>query len=309
MSGECEQFNVFIIGAQKAASSSLHFLLLEHDEVCSQKDELSIFEDPFYSRKAVDDVFDEHRKASSDAAIYLLKRPNLLCTDYVPSRIHAYNPKAQLVCILRDPASRAISSILHYMKSGVLPIQPIDEAIELIFFGERGDCVLSDIQNSVREYGMYGKYLNEWFKYFAREQFLFMEQEEMRDMDMAFERACTFLSIKRVDSLPALNSSQGKVAVNSVARLKLSAIIARCCRRSVGESMYTQWRSPQLLFRSSAHALTLFDRIVMQRLVKKSPSLEPSAEMLSRLRAYYSSDLMKCEKLTGLDLSNWKIKD
>ena len=299
-----QQFNAFIIGAQKAASSSLHFLLLEHAEVCARKDELPVFEDPFYSEAVVAETFDEHRRVNDEAAVYLLKRPNLLCTEYIPSRIHAYNPNAKLICILRDPASRAVSSILHYMKSGLLPVQPIDAAIESVFFTKIRDEFV-EIQNSVREYGLYGKHLDQWLQYFPKEQFLFLKQEEMRDLDHAFGRACDFLSIAHMDVLPVLNAAQGKVAVNSITRLKISAIVAKWLRQPVGKSMYTEWRCPPFLFRGLAHAFTLFDRVVLAKLVKPSGSLLPSSKMLSRLREYYAADLCQCEQLSGLDLNAW----
>jgi hypothetical protein len=299
------QFNVFIIGAQKAASSTLHFALMQHPKVCSKQDELAIFEDPFYSKAVVDQTLNQHLRAGEVADLYLLKRPNLLCTDYVPKRLHEYNPQAKLICILREPASRAVSAILHYMKSGLLPVEPIDQAMELVFF-TKDSSKFSRIRKLVFEFGMYGKYLKQWLNYFPREQFLFLKQEEMRDLDQAFGRTCDFLDIDRISSLPNLNSAQGKVAVNSLSRLRLTAAVAKSLRRPIGESVYTEWRAPQLLCRSLAHGFTLLDRAVLSKLAKPSDCLVPSPEILARVREFYAADVGQCEELSGLDLSNWQ---
>jgi hypothetical protein len=299
-----QQFNAFIIGAQKAASSSLHFLLLEHAEVCARKDELPVFEDPFYSEAVVAETFDEHRTVNDSASVYLLKRPNLLCTGYIPSRVHAYNPDTKLICILRDPASRAVSSILHYMKSGLLPVQSMNAAIDsIVFRNEVSDY--GKVETTVLEYGLYGKHLENWLSFFKREQFLFLKQEEMRDLDESFTRVCDFLAIQRMEELPSLSSTQGKVAVNSMLRLRLSSMVAKAFRKSVGKSMYTEWRFPSPVFRGLAHLFTVLDRVVLAKLSKPSECLKPSSEMLSRLREYYAVDLHHCEELTGLDLSAW----
>ena len=152
MDGNSNRFNAFIIGAQKAASSSLHFLLIGHPEVCSERDELSVFEDPFYSEGNVAEVLERHRRIKSNADIYLLKRPNLLCVRTAPDRIFDHNADAKLICILREPASRAVSAIVHYMKSGLLPVMSMDEALNYVFFAELRDP--PEIVKMVREYGM-----------------------------------------------------------------------------------------------------------------------------------------------------------
>jgi hypothetical protein len=299
-----QQFNAFIIGAQKAASSSLHFSLLSHPQVASKRDEITVFEDPFYSMDSVGRELREHVEMNPNARAVMLKRPNLLCDPLAPQRLFQHNSDGRLICIFRDPSARAVSAIIHYMKSGLLPVCSVDEAIQRIFVNEEQN--LTEVEYTIREYGFYGKYIEGWLSAFKADQFLFLKQGELRDLETCYRKVCSFLGIEDTLSLPPMNDSKTKATINSMSRLRLHHGIWRVLRKNVAGSIFTKWRRPVVFFRAMAHLFTIVDRSLLANWCSPSTELKASTEKLQFLRVFYAQDVALCASRTGLDLRDWK---
>ena len=110
--------NTFIVGAPKAGTTSLHYYLSQHEDVC-----MSTIKEPnyfsfeevsslFYNATSVSDskayhkLFKEEKKIIGEASVSYLFYEN------IPNRILEYNPKANIIIMLRNPLDRAIS---HYL--------------------------------------------------------------------------------------------------------------------------------------------------------------------------------------------------
>lgn len=109
--------NLFVIGAQKSGTTSLHTYLNRHPDVfMSDPKEPGYFtpEQTYYPRDldwylSLFDGAGESRYVGESSTHYT-KKPDL---EGVPERIAAFSPKPRLLYVMRDPVRRAISHYWH----------------------------------------------------------------------------------------------------------------------------------------------------------------------------------------------------
>jgi hypothetical protein len=112
--------NLIIIGAQKCATTSLHYYLSLHPQVAMAREkELDFFILECNWHKGVEWYRSQftgpgliHGEASPRYTAYPL-------LDGVPERMHAVVPDAKLIYIVRDPIERIISSYVHSYAYGL----------------------------------------------------------------------------------------------------------------------------------------------------------------------------------------------
>jgi len=119
-----------IIGAMKCGTTSLHYYLAQHPEVCMpQKKETDFFIAQInYGRGPAwyESLFAHPAKACGEAS------PNYAKTWHfpgVPERMHALLPEARLIYVVRDPVERMVSQYKHFYASG-LEHRPLNAALE-----------------------------------------------------------------------------------------------------------------------------------------------------------------------------------
>ena len=113
--------NLFVIGAMKSGTSSLCAHLAEHPAVfMSPVKEPEHFSRPENFLRRQRHYLRLFRRASNE--VYLgegsteyTKRPTY---DGVAERIHAFNPEARLVYVMRDPFQRLVSHYRHQVRKG-----------------------------------------------------------------------------------------------------------------------------------------------------------------------------------------------
>jgi hypothetical protein len=167
-----------IVGVQKAATSTLHTMLVKHRHIArARAKELHFFDDerldwsaPDYSAYAAERTTPEQRIAGDATPSYLLW-PDAL------TRMHRYDPAMRLVASFRDPIERAFSQ--WSMERKRLADWPtFSEAIDRF-----GDLSLLDgfpagrTSREVRRTtmvarGLYGRQLERGLGVFPREQWL-----------------------------------------------------------------------------------------------------------------------------------------
>lgn len=161
--------NMAVIGAQKAGSTALQNAIARHPEIRLPSSEEPYFEredlplgkaDPYFRRK--------YGRSFGRAPITGVKRPNYLASEKAPSRLQQYNPNTKLIVVLRDPVSRAISSYLHSVRLGFLPVEEVNVGLTKVF---NGDYDRHSVHaRETREFGLYAQCLMRWKRYFPQEQ-------------------------------------------------------------------------------------------------------------------------------------------
>ncbi|HEX7049631.1 MAG TPA: sulfotransferase [Longimicrobiales bacterium] len=112
--------NLFIIGAAKSGTTSLHYYLDAHPEVC-----MSSVKEPGYFVPEItafpkDEAWYRGLFAGADGAKVIGESSThyskLPIYQGVPERIARFNPDARFIYLMRDPIDRAISQYWHHVK-------------------------------------------------------------------------------------------------------------------------------------------------------------------------------------------------
>jgi hypothetical protein len=286
--------NFFIIGAQKAGTTSLYYYLNQHPQVyMSPVKEPHFFEGMHADFKRpgrrvapvtdlrdyqalFDGVSDEHAIGEASASyLYSPKAPNL---------IQRTIPDAKIIAILRNPAERAYSNFVHLVQVGREPLASFAEALEA------EEQRMRDNWGSnwyYKQKGFYYAQVKRYLETFGQEHVRIWLFEDLRDEPFGMMR----------DLFQFLDVDEGFVPDMSVEH-NLSGLPRN-------ESLYT-WarklsaRHPVLVDRFFPAGLR---RYVKRRIVAKPP-LFP-AELRRQLIYTYREDVLKLQELIGRDLSPW----
>jgi hypothetical protein len=190
-----------IVGAEKAGTTFLSKTLRQSSEVYIPERETRHFRNPFYpEREKLDDIF-----AGKEGVKLGIKHPSYLGREEVPERIHQHNPAVKLIVILRNPVERAISSYLHYINHGQIPLVHPNEGLQTLFDLRRDVPKYNDIL----EFGLYFKYIRLYLTHFNRENMLILEFEDFFKGDVPFSRVTDFLGIAPIASVPRKPVNEG----------------------------------------------------------------------------------------------------
>jgi len=159
--------NLFIIGAMKSGTSSLHSYLSTHPEIfmCEPKEPAYFVLEEGWSRgeawyRSLFEAAGDARIIGESSTSYS-KRPTY---DGVVERIAAFSPDARFIYIMRDPVERTISQYWHMVR----------------WHGEARD-MLSAIRSSCeyRDNSHYAMQLQPYFARFGRDRVLCLTFEAM----------------------------------------------------------------------------------------------------------------------------------
>jgi hypothetical protein len=289
----------FVIGAQKAGSTYLLECLNDHPQIFMPEQEVAFFEDSLYAEDRIED-FEKHFVPARPGQVVGVKRPNLLGHPECPERLKRHMPDLKIVAILRHPIERAISGYFHYMKTGLLPIVPVEVGLPKILRGEYKEFPRAQ---DVLEFGLYGKQLQHYEKYFPRENILVMLLEDMKhDAQGQLAQLYGFLGVA-TDFHPASFDSRPMKAPYSITRLRLWDLLDRHTRSWSPDGKYFVRHRGMLKSPLVAVNNTL-DRLLWSRLFAADrPQLSP--ELKQQLIAYYAQDAKCLERWLGKKLTGW----
>lgn len=166
---------VYLIGAQKAGTTTLAYLLSQHPHICVAKSK----EPHYFTGNSARNLawyqkqFPNHENICVDASTsysfaplssnnsYMAKK----CFHNIPQRIHFLNPNAKFIYLLREPIARTYSGYWHSFNTG-REHRSFLEAIN-------NDHFYLDVSN------YYGQ-LTLWLEYFPLESFLFLLFEDLK---------------------------------------------------------------------------------------------------------------------------------
>ena len=164
--------NLFIIGAMKSGTTSLHNYLNEHPQIfmCEPKEPGYFVEEISWEKG--EEWYNNLFKGGQDQLIlgesstHYTKRPTF---DRVAEKIYNYNPDAKFIYQLRDPVERAISQYWHNVRD----LEYVGETRQMI------DAVRQD-----QEYILFSDYayqLEPYIDIFGKERIYVQTFEKMRD--------------------------------------------------------------------------------------------------------------------------------
>ena len=108
---------IYIVGAQKAGTSSLHAFLEAHSDIVGAKGKEAHFFDLDIAYAKGLTYYYSYFSTHSLSKFALDSTPSYLYDHKVPCRIHGFQPKAKIIILLREPVSRAFSAYNMYKQA------------------------------------------------------------------------------------------------------------------------------------------------------------------------------------------------
>lgn len=174
------KINTFIIGAQKAGTTSLYDWLGQHPDILAPQEikDYHFFSDNALYKKG-ETYFEDFYK-SSNVPVRLHSAVNYLYFDTkCAERLHKYNPNSKLIICLRNPVDRAVSAF-KYFKRTLREPHTFSEALNKELNNEL-QTHQELANNTYIAHGMYYKQIQFYLNYFNRDQIFFVFFEELTD--------------------------------------------------------------------------------------------------------------------------------
>ncbi len=170
--------NTFLVGIQKAGTTTLDAWLSQHPEIYCYD---SLKDVHLFGRfKSMDEIMDRMAKetpAYKGQPIVLQSAVNYIFYPFFMEAIAKHAPGARLIVILRNPVDRAISSY-YYFKKMLREKRGIEQA--LLYEPQSGFGFSPDNSDfTYIEHGFYHKQITDALKYFSREQLLVVDYSDL----------------------------------------------------------------------------------------------------------------------------------
>ncbi|HBL11495.1 MAG TPA: hypothetical protein DD379_08830 [Cyanobacteria bacterium UBA11162] len=268
-----------IIGAHKAATTSLHYYLKQHPQVylIPNKGEDILTQRKIKSIEDADKYLEQYKDATNEIALGEVSSV-YLHADGVAQRIKHLFPDVKIIAVLRNPADRAYSHACFKKKYSRKELKELQSK-------------LLELTNFI-EPGYYYAHLTNYFKLFPREQIKIMLYDELVSRpDYFIKELFTFIGVDpNFEVQRDRIYHKGKLKPNLVTRLTLQLL-----RSNQQLKHFFQF----ILKRILPQLKQLIDQIV-------EPPIPPlSVQARRKLIKIYQNDIVQLQELTGLDCSHW----
>lgn len=292
--------DLFVIGAGRAGTTSLHHYLRQHPAIF-----LPATKAPSYFYCAGDSIASapaRHREtrthfvcdAEQYARLFATARPDQLLGDVspaylasveVPARIAAVAPSARLVAILRDPAERVRARFEGRRRDGLERRATLAEIVGAEIDDEPWP---DDTGGTYVASGFVSHVLSRYLDHFDRSQILMLTTEDLAaDAASVVSEIVSFIGVdpsEPIDTTVAYNRSGGPIANPIIRRLWTGSVGLRTALRPV---VPEAWRTAAFNFA-----------------VRSAPAERDEASM-SRLRVHFAEEVRRLSTIVDRDLTPW----
>ena len=173
-----KKINCFLIGAQKAGTSSFYDWISQHPEIegPSQMKDLHFFTLNKYFQKG-NSWLESFYGNKNGAKLRLQGAVNYIFLEEAPQKVLEYNAESKFILILRDPVKRAFSAFKYFEKLGVEKRLFTESLSDELMKPGCDDHFRNNF--TYINHGYYCKQLKRWLKYFRKEQFCILIYEEV----------------------------------------------------------------------------------------------------------------------------------
>ena len=210
--------------------------------------------------------------------------PSYLYVEGSASAIQEELPQAKLIFMLRHPVERVFSAYLHQVRMGYEKL-PFWDALKEE--GRRKEMGWAP-HWLYEELGFIGRHVQAYVDLFPASQMLFLKYDEFRsDNKASLAKVCAFLGID-----PAFEFKHRESNVGGAARSE-----------SVRDLMMMEGVLKKIVRTLLPFRVRRAIRTYIGELNRRTVSLND--EMYARLTPLYREDVLLCQRLSGLDLSDW----
>ena len=291
--------NTFLIGVQKAATTSVFNWLGEHPEICAplaMKD-LEFFTRPsFYEEKGVGFLLKHYENCKKYQRIKIQGSVHYIFFEDALKRIKSFNPEAKFILILRQPVERAISGYKYAIKFNYENLS-FKDAVE-----KEAQRIQSEDLRIISEctyvsHGYYAYQIKRFLKYFKKSQLKIILYEDVTDSpEKITKELYKFLGVNP-EFKPEFT------AYNKTGSLKSKTLqkfffgdhwIKKTLVRMIS-SIISEEKMAKLRW-----------KIIHMNTSNKEGKHKISKDLIDRLNANFEADITELEQLIDRDLSHWK---
>lgn len=288
--------NLFILGAAKAGTTTLHDCLAAHPEIYMTrvKEPQFFSHDDVYSR-GIDWYRDEFFAGSAAYRVRGESTPHYLFYEKAAQRIAKDLPTSALrfIVMVREPVARAYSLYWNMVAEGMEDLSfeqalaAEDERSRDVALQHEGAVSVQYVQSS-----LYARQIKTYLKYFGREQFHVVVLEDFKQApERVLDEICAFLGVAPFGVLPQVGSS-------NAAGMPRSPWLQRFLRgSSVAKKVFGSMIPQRYKYPIVELALKMNKR--------RTVYVPMSDELAQQLRARFADDVRELELLTGKTLGRW----
>lgn len=178
--------NFFIIGARKAGTTALCNYVMQHPDICFSKPKETDYFNRHYGKGI--DWFSSHFNHYKGETAVGEGSTGLLSSIEAPSRIAKHIPKAKIICLLRDPVTRAFSHYYYYIYTGK---EDSTRSFSEVIRDEK-----SHFGQQIIDMGKYVEHLSRYDEQFGRSQMKIILQDSFRkETEKEIKQIFKFLNI------------------------------------------------------------------------------------------------------------------
>lgn len=294
--------NLFIVGAQKAGTTSLYDWLAQHPDIYGLKFTKDL---PFFAdEKLFSEGIESYRKLFTGVADQQYLMAGSVHNMFFPraiERLYKYCPDARILVLVRNPLNRAISAYRFAVQRG-LEDRSFDESVfdELAAAQEPDELYSSTLDQFQKFYvarGLYSAQLKKLYSLFPPEQvFVGVFEDMIKAPDDFLVRLFEFL---KLESVPIETKQKNRTAGLPRSQLVSKLYYNQEIRDSWMISQLKRFIPQRVRFRMRRSVLALNTDYSAQ------PIYTMSAQVKQQLRRVFHDDL---ESLGTVESRSWLSK-
>ncbi len=294
--------NLFIAGAAKSGTSSLHEYLGYHPDICmSEVKEPHYFSHPerFIKKEWYYSLFDGCEKARyrGESSTGYMVFPGV-----IERMLEELNrEELKFIFILRNPIDRIYS---HYwwLKGQGYETRPFREAVMADMKDEPlPEKVVIDYYKFYFQYSLYGKWLKKYFEIFGRDQIYIVTTESFRtDPLKELNAIFKWLGVEPLETVPEIESNKTKLLKypRIYFLLKFTVATSNPLRNIVARVLPASFKG--LILKGINYLIGVLSSKVISY---SYPPLDPDTRVW--LKGLLEDDVNLLKKITGKDFSEW----
>lgn len=186
--------NTFIIGVQKAGTTTLNDWLSQHPEIYGYDTlkDVHLFA-RFSSLPEIENRLLQEPVPYNNEPVVLQSAVNYVFYKTMLQQIAQQAPAAKLILILRNPVQRAFSAF-YYFKKMLREKRTVHEAL---MYEPKKDLSFSKDNNDFTyiEHGLYAEQVKNCLHYFKRSQLLVLDYEDLKNPSALLQKIFSFLEV------------------------------------------------------------------------------------------------------------------
>jgi len=291
--------NFIIIGAMKAATTSLYTYLKQHPDVFMTTIKEPMFFNNFQKKSNFKTTGRKRRKINTLEQYYQLfdavknekaigeASPSYISNENCPSLIQQHLPDTKIIAVLRQPVDRAYSNFLHARRADKEPIVDFETALNKE--AERKIENWSPLYH-YKSKGYYNEQLERYYNLFTKENIKILLFEDLvKNPIKTTQEVFKFLNIDN----SFITDTSKKANVSGTPKGLFGFLIMKLRYYNL---------IPNIQFSNYLPSFVI--QFIFNSAYKKASPL--ASEVKKRLtNTFYKGDILKLEKLIGKNLQHW----